>query len=261
MLFKNCAGGCKNMSDNKENSHSHDEDQKYIESLYDDLDKPACPSDLDDKIHAAAHQAVALPVSSINKRPSWAKPLSAAAMVMLVASVSLHQIMDPSAPLDAQSYGAESMVLDDAGSQFSMEYKSKEKAKKKREVAAKSSAKKKVQSPAKRMPQRSLASEPITATDMSMAQEQAMALSAETVAEKSVVDDVIEPKVLTLGRFRRLEKGRWLYQQQDAQYYWLWYQHKKKTQYRLEKSVFSLFDYDALYPGASVQVQIKQAHQ
>lgn len=51
-----------------------------------------------------AKKTTATPQTYLKKRPDWLKPTAAAAMLMLVISVSYQQIFDPNAPLNAESY-------------------------------------------------------------------------------------------------------------------------------------------------------------
>ncbi|NRB38037.1 MAG: hypothetical protein HRU20_06155 [Pseudomonadales bacterium] len=100
------------MSDKPELEDVNKDPEKFITALYDTLDKPQTSQTLDDKILKAARACVndVAPVVKLKKRPAWLKPVSAAAMLMLVATVSLHQIFDPSAPLNSEHYVSESRL-------------------------------------------------------------------------------------------------------------------------------------------------------
>ena len=109
------------MSDKNNKPDAENPDQALIREVYGSLHKPHSPKALDDRILAAAHSAVEPQedvdeklkmdkTPAIKRRPAWLTPLSAAAMLMLVTTLSLHQIFDPAAPLDAQSYVQEAMM-------------------------------------------------------------------------------------------------------------------------------------------------------
>ncbi len=91
------------MSNDNEKEQSLAEDEAFIDSLYDRLSDEATPADLDQRILAAAHREVSAKPQLVKKRPVWLKPLASAATVLLVVTVSLHQIFDPGNSLDSSA--------------------------------------------------------------------------------------------------------------------------------------------------------------
>ena len=91
------------MSNDNKNNKSLVEDEAFIESLYDKLPDEPAPMALDQRILAAAHREVSSKPQMVKKRPAWLKPMASAATVLLVVTVSVHQILDPAAPLQSSS--------------------------------------------------------------------------------------------------------------------------------------------------------------
>ena len=83
------------MSNDKEHDKSLADDEAFIESLYQQLPEEPPSAALDQRILAAAHREVDAKPQLVQKRPAWLKPLASAATVLLVVSVTVHQIFDP----------------------------------------------------------------------------------------------------------------------------------------------------------------------
>lgn len=281
MPLRSCVGVCKIMSEHKNDSSVEQQDQAFIDALYNDLETIPSPTTLDDRILAAAHQAVASKPVSVKRRPHWLKPLSAVATVLLVSSVSLHQLFDPAAPLDADAYVSESMYLEDA--MFSARSKSEAK------VFEKTKIKEQVQTSAKFKPmpkqkaetnfaaqaKSRVAKKSVKSADVQalMSQprsvsyaspEPAVALEVAALSDESIVDTeevleteaLIDTELLSKKTFIALSAGVWIYQQQNDQYYWLQYQGDTNIDYQVDKTVFSLSQHEPLTIGDTVHLQL-----
>ena len=254
------------MSEYRNHDSEENQDQAFIDALYNDLDKTASPSHLDAKILAAAHQAVAGEPLVTHKRPRWIKPLSAAATVLLVAGVSLHQLLDPAAPLDADAYISQSSYAEDA--MFSSKRKSEtvvlEKQQEQEQKIALRAAKKMAQisellapqQQASRLSKAKASPSPALTETASIPQAFADAdseMAAETLMDEEVTNATV---LLDQDKFRLLADGKWFFLDQDEKYYYLRYADHNAISYKADKTVFSLLEAGEIEVDDRVRLQL-----